>query len=148
MKSLSVLLCMAILVACQQSSVKQPVKDTVVVAAPVDTVTYKPDPREVPFERKFSSSSFSSSIFKADSIYGVWTLSNDYPHCGFEINAKRFLYCDYDGNGERFFKIVEDSIFLDGEELYKGHIIKADSDTLIIQWDDGEEDNVNIRWKN
>ncbi len=152
MKIIPVLTCAAILCACNSatSSSKQK-KDT--AAAKINTAehfydTIKPDPRPVSFNRRFTSSSFSSSTLRKEDFLGIWTISNDDPACAFEITEKWFFYCDFDGNAERYYKVKEDSIFLDDETFREGRILKTTHDSLVILWDGNDQPEIKIRWKN
>lgn len=137
MRSLPILFCIAILVACQQASVKQPVKDSIPVTAKTAD-TAKP----VYKYPKYTSSSFRSGFYETDAIFGTWANSMDAPACAFKINAKHFMYCD--GNEELFYHIIEDVILMD---TIKGEILKAENDTLIILWDGTDSEDVKVRWK-
>ena len=99
--------------------------------------------------KRFGKSEIIKSKFDPNLIFGVWALSYDDPACNFEINKKRILLCDYDGDGERLYRIVYDSIFLDNPSLiFKGKILKSTQDTLVIHWQQNEKSETLLRWKN
>ena len=98
--------------------------------------------------KRFKKSEIISSSFKKEALFGIWTTSNDNPACDFTLSEKEFFFCDYDGDGSRFYKIVKDTIFLDNPYLiFKGLILKATGDTLQIQWQENENPQTLIRWK-
>lgn len=98
--------------------------------------------------KRFSKSEIINSKFNTKFIFGTWTLSYNEPACSFQINEKCFSFCDYDGNGERLYKIIVDSIFLDNPYLiFKGKILQATGDTLIIHWQNNQIPETLLRWK-
>ncbi|MES2780852.1 MAG: hypothetical protein V4651_13245 [Bacteroidota bacterium] len=98
---------------------------------------------------RFTKSEISHPKFRNELIFGVWTHSTDAPSCDFEINKRRLLFCDYDGDGERFYKIIGDSIFLDNPTImFKGKILSVTRDKLIIHWQNNAKPEILLRWKN
>lgn len=98
--------------------------------------------------REFTRSQIINPNFEKDLIFGVWGTSLDAPACDFEIDEKRFLLCDYDGDGERMYLIIGDSIFLDNPTLiFKGKILKVNIDSLTIHWQETKSPEVLLRWK-
>ena len=98
--------------------------------------------------QRFRKSEIVSPTFEPELLFGVWTLSADAPACEFEINRKRLLLCDYDGNGERLYKIKKDSIFLDNPTLiFKGRILSVSKDSLVIHWQENDKPEILLRWK-
>ena len=98
--------------------------------------------------KRFGKSEIINPKFDPNLIFGVWTFSHDAPACEFEINEKRILLCDYDGDGERFYRIINDSIFLDNPSLiFKGKILNSTNDSLIIHWQQNEKPEILLRWK-
>ncbi|KAA2239560.1 hypothetical protein F0L74_25520 [Chitinophaga agrisoli] len=106
--------------------------------------------RYAPVSKRFKSSEIINSAFPTAHILGTWTHSLDEPGCDFLINAQAFMYCDYDGNGERLYRIEADSIFLDeAATIRKGRILIASGDTLAIRWDELRDmPDTLIRWRN
>ena len=99
-------------------------------------------------KRDFSKSEISDPSFDKELLFGVWGASLEDPACEFEINEKRLLLCDYDGDGERIYLITGDSIFLNNPMLvFKGKILKITRDSLVIHWQENEEAQVLLRWK-
>jgi hypothetical protein len=97
---------------------------------------------------RFGKSEIINSKFDPKLIFGVWTLSYDDPACNFEINEKSLLLCVYDGDGERLYRIIGDSIYLDNPALiFKGKILNAIKDTLIIHWQQNDTPETLLRWK-
>lgn len=98
--------------------------------------------------QRFKKSKIVVPTFDPNLLFGVWTLSPDAPACEFEINEKRLLLCDYDGNGERLYKISKDSIFLDNPTLiFKGRILSVSKDSLVIHWQENDKPEILLRWK-
>lgn len=98
--------------------------------------------------QRFGKSEIIAPTFDPKLLFGVWTLSDDAPACEFEINKKRLLLCDYDGDGERLYKINKDSIFLDNPTLiFKGRILSVSKDSLVIHWQENDKPEILLRWK-
>lgn len=98
--------------------------------------------------KRFKKSEIISCSFKKEALFGVWTTSHDNPACDFELSAKKFLLCDYDGDGSRLYKIEKDTLYLDNPfVLFKGLILKATGDTLVIHWQENENPETLLRWK-
>ena len=109
---------------------------------PVDT-SEEPLPNQ-----RFKKSEIIAPTFDPNLLFGVWTRSADAPACEFEINKKRLLLCDYDGDGERLYKIKKDSIFLDNPTLiFKGRILSVSKDSLVIHWQENDKPEILLRWK-
>jgi len=100
--------------------------------------------------KRFNLSEIVNPLFPKNQILGTWTTSQENPSCDFLITERSFIYCDYDGNGERLYRIVKDSIYLDeAEGIRKGRILNASGDTLVLRWDEyADVDLTFIRWKN
>jgi hypothetical protein len=100
------------------------------------------------FDGRIIKSEIVSATFDQELLYGIWTVSNTDPTCAFEITEKIFLYCDYDGNGERQYKVYKDSIYLyDSTLIYRGSIISVSKDSLVIKWEDRESPDILLRWQ-
>jgi hypothetical protein len=98
--------------------------------------------------KRFKKSEIVSCSFKKEALFGIWTTSNDNPACEFDLKEKEFYLCDYDGDGSRLYKIEKDTLFLDNPYvLFKGLIVKATGDTLVIHWQENEEPQTLVRWK-
>lgn len=99
----------------------------------------KKDTAESKPNKRFGKSVIINSAFDTSLIFGVWTKSYDDPACDFELDARRFLICDYDGDGERLYKIIGDSIFLDNPyNIFRGKILNAVGGSLVIHWQNNE----------
>jgi hypothetical protein len=98
--------------------------------------------------QRFTKSEIIAPTFDHNLLFGVWAFSDDAPACEFEINKKRLMLCDYDGNGERLYKINKDSIFLDNPNLiFKGRILSVSKDSLVIHWQENDKPEILLRWK-
>ena len=98
--------------------------------------------------RRFKKSEIIEPTFDPELLFGVWTISYEAPACEFEISKKRLLLCDYDGDGERLYKIKKDSIFLDNPTLiFKGRILSVSKDSLVIHWQENDKPEILLRWK-
>jgi|JI7StandDraft_1071085.scaffolds.fasta_scaffold98114_2 hypothetical protein len=98
--------------------------------------------------RRFGKSEIINPKFEKKLILGVWTKSYEDPSCVFEINENSLLLCDYDGDGERLYKIIGDSIFLDNPHtIFQGRIIDATGNKLIIHWQENESPETLLRWR-
>ncbi|THU34874.1 hypothetical protein FAM09_23050 [Niastella caeni] len=98
--------------------------------------------------KRFKRSEIVSCSFKKEALFGTWTTSYENPACDFKIDEKEYFLCDYDGDGSRLYKIVKDTLFLDNPYLiFKGLILKATGDTLVIHWQENEEPEKLLRWK-
>lgn len=95
----------------------------------------------------FGKSEIVKPNFDPQLLFGIWADKKDASSCNFEINKTRVLYCDYDGNGERLYKINEDSIFLDNPTLiFAGKIIRLTKDSLVIHWQNNKKPERLVRW--
>jgi hypothetical protein len=125
-----------------KSKTKEIKQDTLPTTSPKE-----PEEEPLPNQR-FKKSEVIAPTFDPNLLFGVWTLSADAPACEFEINKKRLLLCDYDGNGERHYKINKDSIFLDNPTLiFKGRILSVSKDSLVIHWQENDKPEILLRWK-
>jgi hypothetical protein len=98
--------------------------------------------------QQISSSTISNPAFDKNLLFGIWGVSNA-PACEFEINEKRLLLCDHDGDGERFYKITGDSILLHNPSLtFRGKILKLTKDSLVVHWQNNKEPERLTRWTN
>lgn len=97
--------------------------------------------------RRFGKSSIIHPKFDPQLIFGSWETTDGDPGGCCEINEKRYLLCDYDeGDPKRLYRIESDSIFLDNPYLiFKGKILKATGDTLIIHWQENKNPKVFIK---
>ncbi len=128
---------LALLISCTESKVKISSTSTEVDSGPKATVN----------KQKFLKSEIISPSFDKELIFGVWGTSIDAPACEYEINEKRLLLCDYDGDGERLYKIFGDSILLDNPTLiFRGRILKLTNDSLIIHWQNNKAPEILLRW--
>ena len=154
MKSLTLLaiFCTLVMYACSDKPKQNdPHNSTVDSPAVSRKIFIKGDPENyndsLP-NKRFKKSEIISCSFKKEALFGIWTTSNDNPACDFDLNAKEFFLCDYDGDGSRLYKIVKDTLFLDNPYvLFKGLILKATGDTLVIQWQENENPETLLRWK-
>ncbi len=106
--------------------------------------------RYAPVSKRFKSSEIIDCTFPKANIMGTWASSPNNTSCDFLITDKAWMYCSYDGNVMRLYRIVADSIFLDeSAAIRKGRIRIASGDTLAIRWDEqpGMTDTF-IRWRN
>jgi len=98
--------------------------------------------------KRFGKSEIINSKFNPKLFFGIWTLSYDDPACDFEMDEKVLSFCDYDGESDRLYKIIVDSVFLDNPFLiFKGKIVKATGDSLIIHWQENKTPETYLRWK-
>lgn len=148
MKSLPVLLCTAILVACQQPE-KPPVKDTMAIALPVlhDTLAVSGESQA---ERGNEIPIFHSSRFKEADIYGDWANSNKDSTCVYSITPDVFIYCDRGESGKTAYNFADGTFVLFEEDWssYEGKVLIAENDTLIIKWEGVDTPDVKVRMKN
>jgi hypothetical protein len=117
-----------------------------------DTIVPEPEIQELNLtdslpNQRFGKSAIINSKFDTKLLFGIWVKSNDDPACDFQWNEKVFSFCDYDGNPDRLYKVNGDSLFLDNPYLiFKGRIINATKDTLIIHWQENEKPETFVRW--
>lgn len=92
-------------------------------------------------------SSINREKFPVDSILGVWTVDPNGPHADFEINKKYYFLVDFEGNANVVYTIKSDtiSVYLK-DNISKGIILKARSDSLQIAWDN-QDLTTYVRWK-
>ena len=139
MKSLPVLLCMAMPMVCRQPEMP-PVNDTMAIEKPVlrDTLAVA----EIPV--------FRSSTFKETDIYGNWSNSSKDRTCVYKITPDVFIYCDRGESGKTAYNFADDTFFLFEEDgsSYEGKVLKAENDTLIIKWEGSDTPVVKVRMKN
>lgn len=151
MKSLPILFCIAILLACQQPE-KQPeeqpendtfVRDTFAIRAPVqdDTLTVSTE-NEIPI--------FRSTLFKETDVYGMWANSAHDSTCLYKITPDVFIHCDRGDSGMLAYNFADDTILFFEEDgsSYEAKILRADHDTLIIKWAGINAPDVKVRMKN
>ena len=101
-----------------------------------------------PPNTRFGKSQIINSRFDPKLIFGVWTHSHKDPACEFEINEKRLLLCDYDGDGERLYRIENDSLLLDNPwSIFRGKIVSVNKDTMVIHWQENESPEILLKWK-
>jgi len=88
-----------------------------------------------------------TSSFLIKNLYGIWAENLDSPHADFEITDKSFFIVDYDGNGDLNYEVDDNKIKVFYPDFVKiGLIKKAQRDTLIIYWNDGNQKTY-FRWK-
>jgi hypothetical protein len=92
------------------------------------------------------SSQIINPAFSTKYLFGVWTTAANGPHADFTLDSNSFYIADYDGNGNRPYVIREDSLIIFyGDFTSRNKILKADSDSLILENEDGVVKHV--RWK-
>jgi hypothetical protein len=131
--------CLIILVSCNQN--EKPISKP----STTDSITSN---RIVPStKQKFIKSEIINPDFDTALIFGIWGTSLTAPACEFEITANHLLLCDYDGDGQRFYKIIGDSILLDNPTLvFKGKILRVTKDSLILHWQNNDKPEVLLKW--
>jgi hypothetical protein len=82
-------------------------------------------------------------------FFGIWTYDLDGPHADFRIKRTEFYIVDYDGNGSIPYILNQDSIEVFYPDfVQKGRIISVDNDSMIIKWNEPEEETKYYKWKN
>lgn len=104
----------------------------------VESRTPRKSSRKPDFTPKKSIGKVQNVAFPLEQIFGIWTESQNDPHASFEITKDYFYFVDYDGNGEMQYEMDNNriKIFYDDYELV-GLIKKAQNDSLVIYWADG-----------
>lgn len=148
MKSLPILFCIAILVACQQPE-KQPVNDTFASDTFAIRAPVQDDPLTTP-KQENENPLFHSDLFKEKDIYGQWANSPHDSTCVYKITPDVFMHCDRGDSGMLAYNFADDTILFFEEDgsSYEAKILRADSDTLIIKWEGIDAPDVKIRMKN
>lgn len=97
---------------------------------------------------KHGIKNISTLAFSESDLFGIWTTDPNGPHADFMINKETYFIVDNDGLSEFPYKIEKDTITISlPDNVTKGIIQKADSDTLVIKWD-FQDPMTYVRWKN
>lgn len=137
----------SVILSCQDKN--KPLPDTVAKdSLPVKkVVTPEQNEDEMLPNQRFGKSEIINPKFPRDLLFGIWA-EKDSPACDFTIDEKVFFLCDMEGDSDRLYLINGDSIFLDNPTLiFKGKIINVTKDSLIIHWQQNENPQVLLRWK-
>lgn len=88
-----------------------------------------------------------NAAFPLKDLFGIWVVEPEGPHADCELTEESFYIVDYDGNVDIPYKIVDNkiNIFFPGERVQTGLIRKAQNDSLVIYWANGEYTTY-VRW--
>ena len=81
-------------------------------------------------------------------LFGIWTSDPNGPHADFDLTSKSFYVVDYDGNGDMPYELIDNKLKIYYNDfIQEGKIISTGKDTLKIKWNDFEDINQYVRWK-
>ena len=82
-------------------------------------------------------------------LFKIWTSDPNGPHADFVFSNKSFYVVDYDGDGDMPYELINNNLKIYYNDfIQEGKIISVKKDTLRIKWNNFEEINNYVPWKN